>query len=61
MRSAGEGGEGRPRAPTGVDEDIEGVEEGEKDSISNVRMDAGQGTFIAGTGGATVGEVRAAS
>ncbi len=61
MRSAGEGGEGRPRAPTGVDEDIEGVEEGEKDSISNVRMDAGQGTFIAGTGDPTVAAVRAAS
>ena len=61
MRSAGEGGEGRPRAPTGVDEDMEGVEEGEEDSISNVRMDTGQGTFIPGTGDPTVAAVRAVS
>ena len=30
-------------------------------AISNVEMDSGQGTFIPGTGGATVGEVRADS
>ena len=36
MRSAGEGGEERPRAPTGFDEEMEEVEEGEDDSISNV-------------------------
>jgi hypothetical protein len=33
-------------ASTGVDEEMEVVEEGEEDSISNVKMDAGQGTFI---------------
>ena len=41
MRS---GGKGHSRASAGVDEEMEEVEEGEEDSISNVRMDAGQGT-----------------
>ena len=58
MRS---GGKGHSRASAGVDEEMEEVEEGEEDSISNVRMDAGRGTFIAGTGGATVAAVRVAS
>ena len=57
-RSGGAGGEGRSRASAGVDEEMEEVEVGEEDSISNVQMDSGQGTFIPGTGGATVGEVR---
>ncbi len=45
-----EGGEGRARASAGVDEEMEEVEEREEDTISNVRMDAAQGTFIAGHG-----------
>jgi hypothetical protein len=61
QNEVGERGEGRSRASARVDEEMEEVEEREEDSISNVRMDVGQGTFIAGTGGATVGEVRAAS
>ena len=60
MRSAGEG-EGLPRAPTGVDEEMEEVEEGEEDSISNVCMDGGQGTFIPDTVDPTVAAVRSVS
>jgi hypothetical protein len=60
-RQANRRGEGRPRSTTGVDEEMEEVEEGEEDSIRNVRMDAGQGTFIAGAGDPTVAAVRAAS
>ena len=37
---------------------MEEVEEGREDSISNVQIDAGQGTFIVDTGDAKVGEVK---
>ena len=60
MRSVGEG-EGHPRSPTGVDEEMEEVEKGEEDSISNVCMDAGQGTFIVDTVDPTVATVRVVS
>ncbi len=52
-----EGGVGRPGTPTGVDEEIEEVEEGEEDSISNVWMDTGSGDFHDGTRGSTVAVV----
>ena len=52
----GKEGEGRSRVSAGVDE-VEEVEEGREDSISNVQMDAGQGPFIADTGDNKVGEV----
>ena len=43
-----------PGTPAGVDEEMEEVEEGEEDSISNVWMDTGQWTFIVDTGVSTV-------
>ncbi len=53
----GKEGEGRSRVSAGVDEEVEEVEEGREDSISNVQMDAGQGPFIADTGDDKVGDV----
>jgi hypothetical protein len=61
LRIEGEEGEGHPRATTRVDEEMEEVQEGEEDSISNVRMDTGQETFMEGTGDPTVASVRAVS
>ena len=45
MRSAGEGGEGLPRAPVVVDEEMEEVEEGVEDSEEEKYCD-GEGGHI---------------